>query len=1021
MEPRSKTEAVNPAGEPGPIPAATPLPYPEPVPALARRFEAVVFDWDGTAVPDRLADASRVRALVEALCAAGMHVAVVSGTHVGNVDGQLAARPGGSGRLWLLLNRGSEVFEVTGQGPRLAHRRQATPQEEAALDEAARLAVEHLAGTGLETEIVSSRLNRRKIDLIPTPEWADPPKARIADLLGAVTERLAAHGIASLKEAASIADRAAGEAGLTHPRVTSDAKHLEIGLTDKADSARYLARTLLRLGVGPGLVAVAGDEFGPLGELPGSDRLLLVPELSRSAAFSVGAEPTGVPVGVAHLPGGPERFLAFLQDQLDRRAGGEVPGIDPDPGWTVVVEGIDPELERVHEAWLSLADGVIGTSGSPLGSHPSATPRTIAAGLYDTEGPDTALLELPVWHHLPCEIGPRTRLTRTLDLRAGLLRQEQTSPGGRLDALQLSCLAAPGTTVLRASGPTDLLCPGQPLMPAPGTEPETQSDGSLQWMRMRTSAGGAVVAAGETRRAVGDLIRMDRLACYLPDPEGVPAPETALGRLLEARESGFDRLLSAHREAWAARWQEAEVTIEGDPDLAHAVRFNLFHLMASVPDTEEAAVGARGLSGPAYRGHVFWDADIFVLPFLAATHPAAARAMLEYRIRRLPAALASAAAEGRSGARFPWESARSGADVTPRYARDMSGRIVPIVTGLLEDHIVADVAWAAACYVDWTGDNAFRDGPGRPLIIETARYWASRIRIDAEGRGHIDAVVGPDEYHEWVDDNAYTNVMARWNLRRAAREAARHAGDVTGGERARWLDLAERIVEGYDPARGLYEQFAGFWGLEPLVIGLVVPSRPIAADLLLGRQRIHMTQVIKQADVLMLHHLVPEETVPGSFLPNLRFYEPRTAHGSSLSPGIHASLYAKAGMLEQATALLRIAARLDLDDRTGTTGAGLRLAAMGSVWQALAFGFLGLKAEEGGVLRVDPHVPEAWGSLGMNLRHRGVPVRVHARPEALTVEAGSPVRLRVGGEEAAVVETAGLELRREGGGWEPGA
>ncbi|MEX2464618.1 MAG: hypothetical protein WD428_01960, partial [Gaiellaceae bacterium] len=157
---------------------------------------------------------------------------------------------------------------------------------------------------------------------------------------------------------------------------------------------------------------------------------------------------------------------------------------------------------------------------------------------------------------------------------------------------------------------------------------------------------GATAALVETRRHG----RLERLGAYHL------RQEDALETLREAEEAGFERLLGEHREAWARRWQEADVVIEGDPALQFAVRFALFHLIASVPDAGEAAVGARGLSGPAYRGHVFWDSDVFVLPFLAATHPAAARAMLEYRVRRLPAASETARRLGRAGARFPWES-----------------------------------------------------------------------------------------------------------------------------------------------------------------------------------------------------------------------------------------------------------------------------------------------------------------------------------------------------------------------------
>ncbi|MEX2464528.1 MAG: hypothetical protein WD428_01500, partial [Gaiellaceae bacterium] len=194
--------------------------------ALDRRFEAVVFDWDGTAVPDRQADAGKLRAVVEELCALGMELGVITGTHVGNVDGQLAARPSGPGRLHLCMNRGSEVFRADETSLELVYRREATPEEDSALDAAAEATVEALARRGLEAAIVSQRLNRRKVDLIPVPEWADPPKVRIAELLEAVERRLHAAGLSGLEEAVELAREASRAAGLPDPRVTSDAKHV---------------------------------------------------------------------------------------------------------------------------------------------------------------------------------------------------------------------------------------------------------------------------------------------------------------------------------------------------------------------------------------------------------------------------------------------------------------------------------------------------------------------------------------------------------------------------------------------------------------------------------------------------------------------------------------------------------------------------------------------------------------------------------------------------------------------------
>lgn len=248
---------------------------------LDRRFEACIADWDGTLVPDRGSDADRVRRLIEALSASGFDVVVITGTHVGNVDGQLKARPSGPGRLLFCVNRGSEVFECGHAGPKLVARRTATPDEDAQLDRAAALTVERLKTHGLEAAIVAQRLNRRKVDIIPVAEWADPPKARITDLLNAVDQRLRAAGIGSVAEVVTIAQAAATDAGLPTARISSDAKHVEIGLTDKADSARWAFADLWAHGIAPNDVLVAGDEFGLLGGVPGSDSLMLVPQVGR--------------------------------------------------------------------------------------------------------------------------------------------------------------------------------------------------------------------------------------------------------------------------------------------------------------------------------------------------------------------------------------------------------------------------------------------------------------------------------------------------------------------------------------------------------------------------------------------------------------------------------------------------------------------------------------------------------------------------------------------------------------------
>ena len=971
--------------------------------ALDRRFEALIFDWDGTAVPDRAADAGALRATVEKACALGLDLAVVSGTHVGNIDGQLGARPGGPGELHLLLNRGSEVFRASAEGVELLFRRTTSEAEEVALDRAAALTVERLGARGLEARIVSQRLNRRKIDLIPTPEWAEPRKAHIAALLAAVEARLREHELDGLHAAVELGEAAAAEAGLTDACVTSDAKHIEIGLTDKSDSARWYVEHLWQRGVSPEQVLIVGDELGSLGGLPGSDSKLLIDAAAGATVASVGVEPAGVPVEVIALGGGPDAFFRMLNRQLALRRRGALPIVSSDPCWTFQVEGVDIGRERARESLLTLADGCLGTRGSALTPHGGSNPAVLMAGVYRGHGELSELQPAPLWNRLaPLPRG--TLVRRVLDLHAGVLVQEIP---GELEALQFCSLAEPGLAVLRARAPRATLEASAPLAPPPHTRAERVDDGAV--IRIAVADGVLEAAALQSIGGGGKDAALERIAAYVATA-AEDSSKPALRRVHQAREAGRERLLSDHRRAWARRWDAADVRIDGDPELQLGVRLALFHLMACAGDQGEAAVGARGLSGRGYRGHVFWDSDVFVLPFLAATHPAAARAILEYRVRRLPAAQAAARAAGRAGARFAWESAASGEDVTPHAARDRAGREVAIYTGQREEHIVADVAWAAGCYVDWTGDRAFREGAGRQLFVETARYWASRVECDADGSAHIRDVIGPDEYHELVDDNAYTNVMARWNLRRAVAETT--DADVDRIERTAWLDLADALVDGYQPQSGLYEQFAGFFGLEPLVISEIAPRRPIAADLLLSLERVRQAQVVKQADVLMLHHLVPDEVVDGSLAANLAFYEPRTAHASSLSPGVHAALLARSGLLSEARAALALTAHIDLDDVSGSTASGVHIAAMGSVWQALVLGFGGVRPR-GDVLELDPRLASGWELLEMRLRFCSAKLRVKVNANVIEVTSDQPTLLRVAGAKSVIVGPSGHRFERE--------
>jgi trehalose/maltose hydrolase-like predicted phosphorylase len=674
------------------------------------------------------------------------------------------------------------------------------------------------------------------------------------------------------------------------------------------------------------------------------------------------------------LPGGIGRARAF------------------DPAWCLeAVAGRPPGTE---ESLLCLADGTVGSRAVLEEDRDPKAPVLVAGVFEPADGVRERLLSMPAWATLPLEEGiPPGR--RVLDLRDGLLTREVDAGGRTLRSVRFACHDRPGTQVMVAEAHGSLL-DGQAAQSLVGT--------ATQFRESPFGGGAAVATSTELRtlsRAAGDTVGIDRIVDVLGSGRRAPSASKAAHRLSESVGLGSATLLTRQRAFWDRRWAVADVEVVGDVDATRTVRACLFHLAGSARRRGEAAVGARGLTGPSYGGHVFWDTEAFVLPVLAATDGPAARATLEYRIRRLGPARRRATLEGRRGARFPWESGRTGDDVTPASTTDGRGEVIPVTTGEEEVHVTAVVAWAAWRYAAWHGGWDFLEGPGRPLLVDTARYWSSRIRTDGSGRGHIDGVTGPDEYHDAVDDNAFTNLMARWNLRRAA-DLLERTGD--GADEADdWRRAADALVANFDPATGRYEQFAGYDALAPL-LAADVGTLPVPADTVLGHEGVRATQVIKQADVLMAHFLIPDGVAVGSLGPNLDHYLPRTAHGSSLSPGIHAALLARAGRPDEACDLFRTAASIDFDDLSGNEDGGLHMANLGAIWQAVVHGFAGLSVAGPGdrSLALSPCLPADWDEVRIRVRWRGTPVRLTCRADRVHVESDRPLTVVVHGERVRV-------------------
>lgn len=996
-------------------------------PRLERVFTAIAFDWDGTAVPDRTAETWRLGAAMNRLLRAGAHLVVITGTRFGHIDQALVGHIRGPhvARLLVSTNRGSELYGYDASGePLLLARRVATPEEDEALD----LSAEQVAGavraaTGLDVEVVRDRLNRRKIDLFPS--WSDPPKARLGELVAAVEARLAAAGWrGGVAEVVRRAEAAAKDAGLPDPRVSSDGKHVEIGLTDKADAIEMVTSWL---GEPAHALLLVGDEVGTVGGVEGSDARLRTARTKDAMFVSVGPEPAGVPEGVIHLGGGPERFVDLLEAQADRRlmVGADVsvgppPPVKPteDPARELVEVGFQLVREHEIESRFTVGNGAAGVRGALSEGSAISSPGTRLAGAWVPGIGGIPMVALaPEWTNMRVRAGDDELALdedggdhrRVLDMAQGIYWRTWRHEGeeGRITQLRVARFASmadrrvlaerieittvnwSGNLEIEArvltppywwrTGPATWVGPAQAALAL-----ELRSDGAPDERsdeegapippldappsaseRPASSESLATVARWRVVTQPGMVWRLDRIDTVTRS-KGPQAPEDVAAETLA---TGLDRAAYEHATACRTRVEALDVTLEGDVPLQQALAFATHHLVAAAdPEDEHVSIGARALTGPVYMGHVFWDTEIWLMPVYTLTWPRAARAMAMYRWHTLPAARERARQMGYRGALFAWESADTGADVTPPMVVLPDGLVAAVLSGAMEHHVSADVAWAAWHYWTWTGDDVYLQEAGAEVILETARFWASRGALEADGRFHIRHVIGPDEYHEDVDDNAYTNGMAAWNLQRGAEvarvmarrwparwRALESALGLTDAEIATWEPHAAAMHIGWDPKTGLIEQFQGYFALEDIDLQALLP-RVLPVDMLLGTPRVRGSQIVKQADVVLLLHLLGDRFPPEVHEANFRYYEPRTAHGSSLSPPIHALAAARLGDFATADRYLRQTAAIDLED--GNAAGGIHIGALGGLWQAVVFGYAGLRIGGDGPA-LSPRLP-AW-------------------------------------------------------------
>ena len=478
--------------------------------------------------------------------------------------------------------------------------------------------------------------------------------------------------------------------------------------------------------------------------------------------------------------------------------------------------------------------------------------------------------------------------------------------------------------------------------------------------------------------------------------------------LSAARQTGWDGLLAEQRAFLDEFWDRADVEVDGDTEVQQAVRFGLFHVLQAGARAENRSIPAKGLTGPGYGGHAFWDTETFVLPMLSFTAPIAAASALRWRHSTLPLAVDRASQLGLRGAAFPWRTIAG---------QECSGYWP---AGTAAFHVNADIAIAAVRYIDATGDEDFARGTGIDLLVHTARLWRSLGHYGAEGRFHIDGVTGPDEYSALADDNVYTNLMARRNLLAAADAAKQYPGrarelGVSDEEPASWGDAAKAMAIPFDETLGVHPQAEGFtrhqvWDFARTSAG----QYPLMLHF--PYFDLYRKQVVKQADLVLAMHLCGNAFTGEQKARNFGYYERLTVRDSSLSACTQAAIAAEVGHLDLAFDYLGEAALMDLRDLEHNARDGVHIASLAGTWVALVSGFGGLR-DTGGTFSFAPRLPGGLTRLAFTLFIRGRRLRVevtHAEARYSLADGdpleilhhGEPVTLPAGKPQARPIPAA---------------
>ncbi len=709
--------------------------------------------------------------------------------------------------------------------------------------------------------------------------------------------------------------------------------------------------------------------------------------------------------------------------------------------WSLNETRFNADKLHYRETVFTIGNGYLGTRGAFEEGYRRASPATLVHGVYDdVPVVYTELVNCPDWLPLVVIVdGDRFRLDRgdilsyerQLDLHRGILsrRIRWRSPGGKIIDIHLerfASLADKHVLAVRCQlTPVDCDGVSVEIQGSINGYPENQGFNHWElldqgkndqgvWLQVRTrssrielgmaagmritgtkatfqvaSAPGYPTLTTTFQASSGETVTVEKFITVFTSREEKEPILAAQAKLTEL--PSYSSLIAAHEQAWEEVWDKSDILIEGDTKAQLAVRYNLFQLLSASPHDDKVSIPAKTLSGFGYRGHVFWDTEIFILPFFTYTQPETARKLLTYRYHTINGAQRKAAYDGYKGAMYAWESADTGDEVTPRWSlpHDPYGEDIRIWCRDREIHISSDIVYAIWYYWQATGDSEWMQLYGAEIILDTAVFWMSRVEWNTkQERYEIREVIGADEYHEKVDNNAFTNKMVQWHLSKAiivydwlssnfpsrATELQLKL-NLTSERRSRWQDIATNIWIPHDQSTGLIEQFEGFFKLEDINLEEYEP-RTKSMQAILGIEGCNKRQVLKQPDVLMLLYLMRQSREspysPEVLQKNWDYYAPRTdiTYGSSLGPAIHAILASDLGKSVEAYQRFMQAAMVDLEDVRGNAHEGIHGASAGGVWQAAIWGFGGIQLTQDGPV-ANPHLPPGWKRLKFKFHWRG--------------------------------------------------